>query len=123
MSSDATMTFTEEGNYLLIANIDNCEVSQTLTATYLDLFNVPNVITPNGDGANDLWVIPNTYSNKQEVRVIIYNDQGIELVNETNYRNNWPQSSMTFAAQNMVFYYVIRNDAEKLKQGTITVIR
>ncbi len=123
MSSDATMTFTEEGNYLLIASIDNCEVSQTLTATYLDLFNVPNVITPNGDGANDLWVIPNTYSNKQEVRVIIYNDQGIELVNETNYRNNWPQSSMTFAAQNMVFYYVIRNDAEKLKQGTITVIR
>jgi gliding motility-associated-like protein len=123
MGSSDSMTFTEEGTYLLIANIDNCEVSKTINTSYLDLFNIPNVITPNGDGANDQWVIPNSYSNKQDVRVIIYNENGKEFFNETNYQNSWPESSMSFPAQNMVFYYVIRNDSEILKQGTITVIR
>lgn len=123
MSNSDSMSFTEEGEFLLIANIDNCEVSRTITAAYLDLFNVPNVITPNGDGANDQWVIPNSYSNKSDVTVIIYNTNGEELFNQTNYQNSWPGSTMTFLKQSMVFYYVIKNANETLKQGTITVIR
>ena len=123
ISGSSSATFTTEGNYLLIANIDNCEISKSITVTYLDLFNIPNVITPNGDGANDQWIIPNSYSNKSDVRVIIYNAKGVEVLNSTNYQNNWPESSMSFAKQNMVFYYVIKNASETLKQGTVTVIR
>ncbi|MDO6818136.1 gliding motility-associated C-terminal domain-containing protein [Zobellia sp. 1_MG-2023] len=123
ISGSSSATFTTEGNYLLIANIDNCEISKPITVTYLDLFNIPNVITPNGDGANDQWIIPNSYSNKSDVRVIIYNAKGVEVLNSTNYQNNWPESSMSFAKQNMVFYYVIKNASETLKQGTVTVIR
>lgn len=123
MNSTNSMNFTEEGTFLLIANINNCEISIPLNVIYLDLFNIPNVITPNGDGANDQWVVPNSYSNKQDVTVTIYNDRGIELLNETNYQNNWPQSTLSFPKQNMVFYYVIKNPSEVLKQGTITVIK
>jgi len=81
------------------------------------------VITPNGDGANDQWVIPNSYSNQSDITVTIYTDKGEELINETSYANNWPQSSMSFPQQNMVFYYTIKSPSETLKQGTITVIR
>ncbi|WP_273568652.1 gliding motility-associated C-terminal domain-containing protein [Maribacter halichondriae] len=123
ISISDSVTFTEEGTYTLIANIDNCEITRQVNVEYLDTFKVPNVITPNGDGSNDQWVLPNSYSNKTDVNVIIYNDKGIELLNVTDYRNNWPESSMTFPSQNMVFYYVIKNANETLKQGTITVIR
>jgi gliding motility-associated-like protein len=84
---------------------------------------VPNVISVNGDGINDQWVIPNSYSGRQDVNVIIYNERGEEVLNENNYQNNWPSSAASFPAQNMVFYYKIRNAEKVLKQGTITVIR
>ncbi len=123
MSNSSSMTFTDEGNYLLVATIDNCEVSRAITVEYLDTFKVPNVISANGDGINDLWVIPNSYANKTDVNVIIYNERGEEVYNVSNYQNNWPESSTSFPRQNMVFYYKIRNASEVLKQGTITIIR
>jgi hypothetical protein len=123
MSTSDSVTITEPGTYTLVASIDNCEIVRQVTVSILDTFKVPNVITVNGDGINDQWIIPNLYSNKADVNIIIYNEQGAEIVNEFNYNNNWPQSSTAFQKQNMVFYYKIRNANEVLKQGTITVIR
>lgn len=123
ISTSSSVTFTEEGSYVLIATIGNCEVSRELTVEYLDNFKIPNVITVNGDGINDQWIIPNSYSNKAEVNVVIFNSAGKEVLNEFNYQNNWPESSMTFAKQNMVFFYKIKDANEVLKQGTITIIR
>ena len=123
VSSSSSLTVDTEGEYLLIAQIDNCTLTKTVTVAYLETFSVPNVITPNGDGSNDQWVLPNSYSNKSDVSVIIYNNKGVEILNETNYQNNWPQSTTSFAKQDQIFYYVIKNASETLKKGTITVIR
>jgi GPH family glycoside/pentoside/hexuronide:cation symporter len=87
------------------------------------MFKVPNVITVNGDGINDLWILPNSYSKKEDINVVIYTDNGVEVFNANDYQNNWPQSTTSFAKQNMVFFYKIKKATEVLKQGTITVIR
>lgn len=123
LSAGSSFAFTEAGDYLLLANIGGCEVARGITVSYLDTFQVPNVISVNGDGINDQWIIPNSYSGRNEVNVIIYNERGEEVLNENNYQNDWPSSAVSFPQQNMVFYYKIRNTEKTLKQGTITVIR
>ncbi|MEX0359598.1 MAG: gliding motility-associated C-terminal domain-containing protein [Allomuricauda sp.] len=115
--------FQEEGEYLLVASFGNCTVSRVINVTYRDLFAIPNVITANGDGINDLWVLPNSYSRQDDVLVTIYDERGKEVFSQTNYENNWPQSVTQFNKLNMIFYYRVTREGESLKQGTITVIR
>ncbi|GMN10021.1 hypothetical protein MTsPCn9_15640 [Croceitalea sp. MTPC9] len=123
ISNTDSVTFSEEGTYLLIASIGNCTVSRNFTVSFRDNFAIPNVITANGDGINDLWVLPNTFSRDPNVTVVIYNENGEEILNQANYQNNWPESSTAFTKQNMIFYYRIKNGGRTLNQGTITVIR
>lgn len=123
ISNSDTNTFSEEGEYLLVAEIGDCQVSRVLTVEFQDTFRVPNVITTNGDGINDLWVLPNTYSRRSDVTVTVFNEKGQEIFNQNNYQNNWPESTTAFSQQNMVFYYKIKKENNTIKQGTITVIK
>ncbi|UII77632.1 gliding motility-associated C-terminal domain-containing protein [Flagellimonas sp. HMM57] len=118
-----SFSFNQEGEFLLVASFGSCTVSRVITVTFRDTFAIPNVITTNGDGINDLWVLPNTYSRDQETLVTIYDERGKEVFSQTNYENNWPQSTTAFTKQSMIFYYRITKGGESLKQGTITVIK
>lgn len=115
--------FQKEGQYLLVASFGSCTVSRIITVTYRDMFAIPNVVTANGDGINDLWVLPNTYSRDQNVLVTIFNERGEQVFSQTAYANNWPQSTMAFNKPSMIFYYKISRGGKALKQGTITVIK
>lgn len=123
VGTTASLTLTTEGNYQLIATIGNCTVSRSIKAEYLETYKVPNVISVNGDGINDQWMVPNSYANNSDITVTIYNDRGEAVFKTTSYQNNWPESTTVFPRQNMIFYYKIQRDSEVLKQGTITVIR
>ncbi|RDY59804.1 gliding motility-associated C-terminal domain-containing protein [Flagellimonas nanhaiensis] len=123
ISSQDSFGFQEEGEYLLVANFGNCTISRVITVVFRDTFAIPNVITANGDGINDLWILPNTYSRHTDILVTIYNERGKEVFSQTNYENNWPQSTTAFNKPSMIFYYKITKAGSSLKQGTITVIR
>ncbi|MEL6483492.1 MAG: gliding motility-associated C-terminal domain-containing protein, partial [Bacteroidota bacterium] len=123
LGTQSSFAFQTEGQYLLIANFGNCSVSRVITVTYRDNFAIPNVITANGDGINDLWVLPNSYSRDPEVLVTIFDEKGKEVFSQANYENNWPRSTTAFSQQNMIFYYRLTRAGRNLKQGTITVIR
>ncbi|PRX56904.1 gliding motility-associated C-terminal domain-containing protein [Flagellimonas meridianipacifica] len=123
LSSQDSFTFDAEGQYLLTADFGSCTVSRVITVSFRDTFAIPNVITANGDGINDLWVLPNTFSRDPQVLVTIFDERGKEVFSQTNYENNWPESTTSFNQQNMIFYYKLSREGKNLRQGTITVIR
>ena len=123
LGTQDSFTFNTEGQYLLTADFGNCSISRVITVSYRDTFAIPNVITANGDGINDLWVLPNTFSRDPQILVTIFDERGKEVFSQTNYENNWPESTTAFNQQNMIFYYRLTREGKNLRQGTITVIR
>ncbi len=78
---------------------------------------IPNVITPNGDGYNDYFVIkgleeyPNTH-------VQIYNRWGKKVYESTDYKNDWNGDNH----HDGVYYYIITFiDYIQPMSGTITI--
>ena len=123
ISNTASVTLIEQGQYILRASVGECEVVKSFTVVYQDSFVVPNIISPNSDGINDLWVIPNSYAFKPDVEVFIYGPNGENVFRAVGYQNNWPESNLSYPVNKPVFYYKIVRGREILKQGTITLIR
>lgn len=124
----STIKLNESGVYTLTATIGGtCSpVVISFKANVTEVKEIPNVVTPNGDGHNDYWQIPEDYLNKPNVRVIIYSQEGKVVFNQTNYDNqSWPNLN-TFkdlGRRALLFLYVIEVDNRVDKQGVITLIR
>ncbi|EKT4551620.1 gliding motility-associated C-terminal domain-containing protein [Flavobacterium psychrophilum] len=83
---------------------------------------VPNLISPNADGVNDTWVIPQDYVNAN-TEVLIIDPQGNVDFQTVNYQNNWPVKEIVFKSTNPVYYYIISKDGSPVKKGSITIIK
>lgn len=68
------------------------EIPDTTMPPLLLAPEVPNVITPNGDGINDFWVIKNLPAG---TRVVLYNRWGQQVYYNENYSNQWNAAGLT----------------------------
>jgi gliding motility-associated-like protein len=126
LSVTSSVTLTEEGQYLLKAMVGNCEVMKTIELTYQLSYSVPNAITPNGDGFNDLWILPSAYAYQPDIQVNIFDESGVQVFSAIEYQNNWPQSvdNMTYkGGRPPIYYYTISKGKDIVKRGTITVVK
>ena len=123
ISSSSSASFDTAGQYTLLATIGSCQFTRFFQVEIEDTFEVPNTISPNGDGFNDVWILPNTYSGRNSVRIDIYDRRGRTIFSALNYQNNWPESSMNLPMGVSVYYYDISDSGKTKKRGTITVVR
>lgn len=100
------------------------EISFTInTISDSNALKIPNLISPNGDGINDVWTLPLEYISGSDTEVILMNSYGDIVLQTRNYINNWPESEINFKSINPVYYYIITTQAGKVKKGSITLVK
>lgn len=117
---------TEETIYTLTVTDGNgCVGSDSIKIEVIDDFNlqVNNLITPDGNGSNDNWVIGNI-ENYGAATVYIYDRWGNEILKTTDYQNDWNGVSGTDQLPDGTYYYIISvPNQEKVYKGGLTVLR
>lgn len=85
---------------------------------------IPDVITPNGDGSNDALVITGL-ENFPLNELYIYNRWGHEIYRATNYENNWDGTYQNGPLPEGTYFYVFieSGTSEPAAQGYITLHR
>ena len=83
---------------------------------------IPNVFTPNGDGKNDTFAIPDL-SQYKENELIIVNRWGGEVYQSKNYKNNWTGDNL----EEGTYFYSLKvtnsNGVQEEYKGYVTLLR
>jgi gliding motility-associated-like protein len=121
--SNADTIYTElTGLYTLVAT-NFCGSVQDTSSLLVEICEIPNVITPNGDGSNDVFYTRYA-DNYADVNLIIYNRWGRVVFKTDAYQNNWSGQNMNGGkvADGVYYYVMIWDGGTKNEAGTITVI-
>jgi gliding motility-associated-like protein len=111
---------------LTVTDINSCSISDTVIITVDPLKfegNIANIITPNGDGINDIWYIEKIkYYPNNEVQ--IFNIYGQPVYQKKNYNNEWDATYNGSPLPDGTYYYVLKLlDSNLIFKGSVDIIR
>ncbi|OFY84217.1 MAG: hypothetical protein A3F72_14410 [Bacteroidetes bacterium RIFCSPLOWO2_12_FULL_35_15] len=130
-SPPITTTYTLHSANLYCYSSDNLTISIDLCLS--DITGpIPTCITPNGDGANDLFIIPNV-DYFEHNSLVIYNRWGNVIYKEAPYTNNWDgRSNNGQELPDAIYYYVFdlgdfvdhkNEEGQKVHKGYVLIQR
>ena len=74
-----------------------------------------NIITPNGDGDNDVLVLPASLTGSA---LKVYNRWGKEVYNSPYYQNNWSGNDLPVGT----YYYTVMNNCFGRVSSPLTIL-
>ena len=109
--------------FLTAVGAGNCTATDSLVVKVLKPLKIPNVFSPNADGINDTWSIPEL-TNYPGAKVTIFNRYGNEVLNVTGYSKAWNGTINGKALPVGVYYYIIDpKSGFKVITGSVTILR
>ncbi len=83
---------------------------------------IPNVITPNGDGFNDVLVIKNL-DKYADNNLLIADRAGKIVYDKNSYQNDWDAQNLPDGTYYYILSYKNKNNSKGVIKGLITIIR
>jgi gliding motility-associated-like protein len=118
---EITTTYMVEGT-----SGNGCSNVDTIVVTVEDNFLVIpyNIITPNGNGKNDVWYVKNIESYPQN-KVVIMDEWGLVIYEKTGYNNDWEgKNKKGEILPDGTYYYVLTfENGKKVYKGFIALLR
>ncbi|MBN2893764.1 MAG: gliding motility-associated C-terminal domain-containing protein, partial [Bacteroidales bacterium] len=114
-------------NVVTLTVVDNADnsVSKTAIVTVVDEniyeFKIPNYVSPNNDGVNDLWLIEGVEL-LEGFALTIFNNIGEIVYTSDNYDNTWDATFNNKELPNGTYFYIF-SDGETVHKGFISVGR
>jgi gliding motility-associated-like protein len=126
--SGNTMTVKGDGTVTITAkqagdNNYNSAADVTQSVITLPTFdNINSLFSPNGDGMNDSWHIPDMES-YGVLQVIVYNRYGQEIYQSDSYKNDWDGTWNGYPLPSASYYYLINSSAKGMLKGVVNIVR
>jgi gliding motility-associated-like protein len=122
------LTIERDGKIVITATQDGSnnwnpapEVSQSILVG--DEYNqIPSLFTPNNDGVNDCWKIPNL-EQYGKLEVSIYNRYGQTVYQSNDYKNDWYGTWNTNPLPSASYYYIIKSTTKGIIKGVVNILR
>lgn len=83
---------------------------------------IPNAISPNGDGKNDVWKLEFIPFSNPEAEVIIVNRWGQTVFNSIGYNEPWDGTFNGELVPEGNYYYIIKISDEEIYEGALLVL-
>ena len=97
------------------------DVSQTVT-TLPTFDNITSLFTPNNDGMNDYWYIPDLLK-YGDLQVTVYNRYGQAVYRSDSYKNDWDGTWNGNPLPSATYYYIIKSSEKGVIKGVVNIVR
>ncbi len=118
------VTHLQIGENVLGWNVSNglCE-SKSLVSVEVSDAEIPNIITPNGDGMNEYFIIKDI-DNLGPIHIVIFNRWSNKVYESNNYKNEWNgRDANGNELMNDTYYYYLEFANKKVIKGYVLIQR
>ena len=123
-----TLIINQDGNFTITATQEgdqNWNPAQDVTQSLVTLptfNNIMSLFTPNNDGVNDFWYIPDL-EQYGKLQVTVYNRYGQAVYRSDGYKNDWDGTWNGYPLPSATYYYIIKSSLKGIIKGVVNIVR
>ncbi len=123
-----SFTVTSGGDYRVSVYRNGCASTKYFTVVETvppgpePAVDIMNLLTPNGDGHNDVWVIKDLDA-LRPAKVVIYNRSGRVVYQSNDYQNDWGGTFNGNPVPEGTYYYMIEGNNGEVIKGPLSILR